>query len=210
MTVTKQKKMRGAIGEAKFYLNLQKAIEIARSFILPSPQDVLLEYVEQYWEKGAGEITPINIHNSACDACTILAQASVNNYGEIDTQLEGETLIAYGNLNADIDYVNKDPYETAGGYIKGIAVKGTPFKMYIGYSYTGFVLIIEAEVSILTDHYNSNFYGQSTGNGTKKYTIGERVETQNIAYGKTLGDFWNKYQFTQIDLTKIHNFILTR
>lgn len=198
-------------GETCFYLDLQKAIEIARSFTLPSPQDVLLEYIEQYWQ--SGKITPINVPESACNASTILAQASVNNYGKIDTKLEGENLIASGLTAIDIDYVNSDPYETAGGYIKGICPKGTPFKMYINYNYTGFVLIVKAEVSILTDHYNNNFYGLSTGNGTKQYKSGERLEIQQIAYGKTLGDFWGgKYSlsFTQMDLQKIHGFVLTQ
>lgn len=51
-------------GEPCFYLDLQKTIEIARSFILPSPEDVLLEYIEQYWQPGSGKITPINIPRS--------------------------------------------------------------------------------------------------------------------------------------------------
>jgi len=211
-TLTKRTRF-AEIGESCFYLDLQKAIEIARSFTLPSAQDVLLEYIEQYWTPGAGKITPISKHESACYASTILAQASVNNYGKIDTVLEGETLIACGLTDKDIDYVNSDAYETAGGYISGICPKGTPFKMYIGYSYTGFILIVKAEVSILTDHYNNNFYGLSTGNGTKQYKAGERLEMQQIAYGNTLGDFWggkHSLSFTQMDLQKIHNFILTQ
>ena len=211
MTLTKKRTGFAENGETNFYLDLQKAIEIARSFTLPTPEDVLLEYIEEYWK--SGKITPINIPESACNASTILAQASVNNYGKIDTKLEGENLIASGLTAIDIDYVNSDPYETAGGYIKGIAPKGTPFNMYISYDYTGFKLIVRAEVSILTDHYNNNFYGQSTGNGTKEYKTGERVEIQNIATGSTLGDFWggkHSLSFTQIDLNKIHNFVLTQ
>lgn len=211
-TITKRTRF-AENGETNFYLDLQKAIEIARSFILPSPEDVLLEYIEQYWQTGSGKITPINKHRSACDAASLLAQANNNNYGKIDTILDGETLIACGLTDKDIDYVNSDAYQTAGGYINGICPKGTPFKMYIGYSYTGFVLIVQAEVSILTDHYNNNFYGNSTGNGTKQYKPNERKEVQTIGTGNSLGCFWGgkcSLKFTQIDLNKIHSFVLTQ
>lgn len=131
----------------------------------------------------------------------------------MDTILEGETLIGCGLTDKDINYVNSDAYQTAGGYINGICSKGTPFKMYIGYSYTGFLLTAKAEVSILTDHYNNNFYGVSTGNGTKNYKLNERKEIHSIGFGNNLGCFWGSkcpLQFTKMDLNKIHSFVLTQ
>jgi len=195
----------------KFYLNLQKAIQIALSLTLPSPEDVLLFYLEDYYNQGDGQIVPINVHKSACDAADTIKYISYNYTTRLNGSIDEPSCMMTGTLAKDIDYVNSDPYPTAGGYKKGIARKGTPCKVFLSYSYVGFRFEIKCDVSIIVDHYNNNFYGVSTGNGTRKFNEGERMENQTVyAHSKLSHGLIDLIELDTVDCTKISDFIYSQ
>lgn len=72
---------------------------------------------------------------------------------------------------------DNDCYETAGGYRNYVALEGTTFGVYLNRDLS---FRCSLEMSCIEDHYNNNFYGVSTGNGTTAYEIGKRVETRSV------------------------------
>lgn len=72
---------------------------------------------------------------------------------------------------------DNDCYETAGGY-RGYKSAENPI-VYLKYAHNGIYLVFDS--SLMVDHYNNNFFGVSTGNGTTKYKEGENVITRSIA-----------------------------
>ncbi len=200
----------------KFYFDLQKCISIAREITLPSEKEVMLKYIEENYK--GGEIIPINVPRSAVDANTIIRKLEYN-YDErkenTTCQSDDEYLVAVGHLNEDVEWCNSDAFETAGGYRLGAAKRGAAVKVYVKYTYVGFSIRYVSEVNITKSHYNNNFYGSSTGNGTKTYEEGEVVETQEIAFEtgskSDYFDFMSKsMKLQKIDTEKIKNFVLTR
>jgi len=191
--------------ETTFFFDLQRMITLAHK-THASEQSLLLKYIERYYT--GGEICLVNEHRSALEAQTILAQLGYN-YKKIDTQLPDD-LVAQGYLLQDTAWENTDPYETAGGYIGGIALKGTPVKIFLTYSYTGFSLKANGDVNITRDHYNNNICGVSTGNDTETYEIGKRVETHTILHGNNFNCMWDKVHLTAMDHEKITDFIYSQ
>jgi hypothetical protein len=74
---------------------------------------------------------------------------------------------------------DRDCYETAGGY-RAYKSSDAPI-VYISTSHYGFVLHVES--SLVTDHYNNNVGGLSTGGGTTSYKEGEAVFKRTIGTG---------------------------
>lgn len=167
----------------KFYFDLQECVTLALSMTLPRPVDVMLRYIEQNYTPDKGEIVPIYKPQTACDIADTLSYMTYNFEGQFETdepfdremypkKMSG-TLIARGNLATDVDYVDSDPYETAGGFRRGIVRKGSLCDLYLSHDYHGIHLTVRANVSIIVDHYNNNFFGVSTGGGTREFTEGQ-------------------------------------
>lgn len=101
-----------------------------------------------------------------------------------------ETLVAVGVLDEDYEDCDPDPYETAGGYRTWKALKGTIVEYHLQ-SDLSIRLSFDSNCEI--DHYNTNFYGVSTGGGTTKYEVGERVEKRGITLGReAFSPIWKK------------------
>jgi hypothetical protein len=108
-------------------------------------------------------------------------------------QSEEENLIAVGKLVEDYNDGDPDPYETAGGYRSWKATAGTLVKYYLNKDLT---ITAKFESNCLVDHYNNNFFGNSTGGGTTKYKIGDRVEIRSFTGRRELFDKeWKKIDF---------------
>lgn len=107
--------------------------------------------------------------------------------GSVDS--EG-TLIAIGVLNEDYKDGDSDPYQTAGGYRAWIAKKGTEVRYYLNNDLS---IRLEFDSNCIVDHYNNNFAGVSTGGGTTRYELGERVEKRSVNLGREAFDkTWKK------------------
>lgn len=103
---------------------------------------------------------------------------------------DSKTLFAIGELLEDYDDSDKDPYETAGGYRGWKALKGTKVEYHLNPD-----LSVSAtfESNCLVDHYNNNFFGNSTGGGTTNYKIGERTGKRTALLGREFLDSgWKK------------------
>jgi len=116
-----------------------------------------------------------------------------------------ERLVAVGVLDEDYKDADPDPYETAGGYRSWVATKGTIVRYYLNADLT---FTAKFDSNCVVDHYNNNFFGVSTGNGTTKYELGERVETRSVTLGRVAFDKgWSKTEFKatpkKIDLPKL-------
>lgn len=196
----------------KFYFELQKAIEIAESMTLAQPMDVVLKYIEKYYNHGDGEIVPIYKPDAACDAASTFSYMNYNFVGSsLNKPVENDdnrNVVIRGTLKNDVKYSNPDPYETAGGYIGGVATKGTPCTVVLAYDYTGFGFAVFADTNILQDNYNNNFFGVSTGGGNKSYEMGKRIEEKRLKTFTHIGhDLWDMVEIEAIDCDKIEKFI---
>jgi len=96
----------------------------------------------------------------------------------ITCESEDSTLVAVGVLTEDYHSSDDDCYQTAGGYRAYLAKKGT-----VVYYHLDQYLNVYAKVqsSLMIDHYNNNFFGVSTGNGTTNYEEGQNVVTRTLA-----------------------------
>ena len=122
-----------------------------------------------------------------------------------------KNIFGIGILDEDYEDSDPDPYQTAGGYRNWIATKGTKvyYRLNINLSVTA-----SFDSNCLIDHYNNNFAGLSTGNGTTTYKIGERVEKRSATLGREFIDKeWSKTKFkatvTKIDFAKLNDLIIT-
>jgi hypothetical protein len=120
-----------------------------------------------------------------------------------------ETLVAIGIL--DEDYVNgdNDPYQTAGGYRGWRALVGTMVEYHIQ---SDLSILLKFDSNCEIDHYNNNICGVSTGGGTTKYEIGQRVEKRFVTLGREAFDkSWKsapiKATLKKIDPDKIKGLI---
>ena len=200
------------MNKKKFYFDLQKAIEIAESMTLARPVEVILKYIEKYYNSADGEIVPLYMPDSACAAASTLSYMNHNFVSSsLDKPVESDAnrnIVIRGTLKNDVKYENLDPYETAGGYIGGIATKGTPCSVVLAYDYTGFGFSVFADTNILQDNYNNNFFGVSTGAGNKSYEMGKRVETKVLKVFSYIGhSLWDMIEIEAIDCEKIEKFI---
>ena len=206
--------------QENFYFNLQSAIEIAREMTIPRAQDILLKYIERYYD--GGEITPINVHKSAKIGASLISYCEYNEGSKhnianqdgtfLPQKTQGDRLlVGKGILSEDTKWVDTDPYPKAGGYRGGVAEKGSECNVWLSYDYTGFKLEIEAPVNITKCHYDINFYGNSTGGCTKTYQKGQKVESHYIAAGETMhviADFLDEGR--SINFERIVNFVLVQ
>lgn len=199
-------------GEERFNFDLQEMIDLAMTKTIPRANEILLEYIETNYT-GQGRLIPINKHENAVGGANILRQ--LPQYEGIDTRLPDTTgtrvLVAKAVTKKELPWKDSDPYETAGGYIKGVCEVGTELDIYLEYNYSnGFVFRAEGEVSILEDHYNNNFFGNSTGNGTKTYDRGERKRRKTITgWNNDFVSLTGKLKFTQVDIQRITSFVRT-
>ena len=116
-----------------------------------------------------------------------------------------EHLIGVGVLDADYADGDPDPYTTARGYRSWIAPKGTEVKYYLNANLS---IRLEFDSNCVVDHYNNNFFGVSTGNGTTKYELGERVEKRSVTLRREAFDKdWKKAKIDakvrKVDLAKL-------
>lgn len=123
----------------------------------------------------------------------------------IKCQSEVETLIGVGRLLEDYKDGDSDCYETAGGYRGWRALKGTRVEYHLNKDLT---IRLEFESNCEVDHYNNNFFGKSTGNGTTEYKVGERVEKRSVTLGREAIDrTWKnveiKAEIKKIDYDKM-------
>lgn len=109
-----------------------------------------------------------------------------------------ENLIAVGVLDADFSDGDNDPYETAGGYRSWIAPAGTVVKYYLN---TDLSISLVFDSNCVVDHYNNNFGGVSTGNGTTNYKLGDRVEKRSVTLGREA--FYKEWKKAKIDATAV-------
>jgi hypothetical protein len=119
------------------------------------------------------------------------------------------TLIAIGKLDEDFCDTDPDCYETAGGYRAWKALAGTSVKYYLNKDLT---VTAKFESNCEVDHYNNNFFGVSTGGGTKNYKIGDRVEIRSVNLGREFLDKnWKNTEFKatvkKIDTGKVNGLI---
>jgi len=122
------------------------------------------------------------------EMATFFKNLAPKNFGDgaVDARAESEEhLIGVGVLNADYADGDADPYETAGGYRSWIAPKGTVVKYYLNANLS---IRAEFDSNCVTDHYNNNFFGVSTGGGTTEYKLGERVEKRSVTLGREAFD----------------------
>ena len=88
--------------------------------------------------------------------------------------------VGSGVLQSDYEDGDSDCYQTAGGYRNFVAKEGTSVDITLNYDLT---FRCSFDSNCTEDHYNNNFYGMSTGNGTTKYQLGERVERRVVTMG---------------------------
>jgi hypothetical protein len=100
-----------------------------------------------------------------------------------------DNIIGYVELTEDYVDGDKDPYETAGGYRSWKALKGTIASIHLNKDLSS---TLKFDSNCTIDHYNNNFAGVSTGGGTTKYEIGERVEKRSVQVD-TKGLFWENW-----------------
>lgn len=93
-----------------------------------------------------------------------------------------DDFIASATTLKDINLSDNDCYETAGGYRHYLLKKGE--KVYFKLDKTTAELIAVYNVSLITDHYNNNLFGVSTGNGTSQYEYGQNKKVKQV-YLKT-------------------------
>jgi len=110
-----------------------------------------------------------------------------------------DNIIGYVELTEDFVDGDKDPYETAGGYRSWKALKGSVGSIHLNKNLSAY---IEFESNCMIDHYNNNFAGVSTGGGTTKYKIGERVEKRFLKVD-TKGVFWENWTKMPIETKAI-------
>lgn len=115
--------------------------------------------------------------------------------------------IASGIITKDIYLSDNDCYQTAGGYRNYLLKKGEVVNFKLN-TFTGELEVVY-DCYLMTDHYNNNVAGVSTGNGTTNYKYGD-IKAQKIVNLKT-------HKFTdlvdiedlQIDLNKGKELIKT-
>jgi len=169
--------------------------------------DAMDYIIQNFHETDSGRITTGMLYKAieevahTYDMARFISHLSPNNFGEraVDAKAESEeNLIAIGVLNADYKDGDADPYETAGGYRSWIATKGTVVKYYLNADLS---IRLVFDSNCVVDHYNNNFFGVSTGNGTTKYELGERVEKRSVTLGREAFDKgWKK---AKIDATAL-------
>ena len=109
------------------------------------------------------------VDESDSDRCTSYYPKDSN-----DNQLDH--YIGKGVLLEDYCDSDNDPYETAGGFRNWKALKGIEVKYYLNSDLT---INVRFDSNCLIDHYNNNIAGLSTGGGTTRYKIGDRVERRS-------------------------------
>lgn len=97
-------------------------------------------------------------------------------YQEVTCSHEDKDVFGVAVGSEVIHTSDNDCYETAGGY-RTYESDEKPI-VYLAVSHYGIVLKVQS--SLMVDHYNNNFFGNSTGNGTSKYEKGKNLCTRTI------------------------------
>lgn len=118
-----------------------------------------------------------------------------------DVEIEEEDVIGYATLSGDFNSADNDPYETAGGYRKYVANPGTKVIFKLDDANKIYAVVPS---SLVVDHYNNNFFGKSTGNGTKTYNVGEYIENRTVMIGYDIKQLSDKLTVENVmfDFTK--------
>lgn len=164
---------------------------------ITDPLDIVDTMISEYYQEYTSLIssnkwmltsrTKINTKNMLSVACDIIKFMSSESYFKNKRKypnqiIDGEdNVIAKAKLTKEYYTMDRDCYETAGGYRKYVADINTDITIELT-SYNNMVLNIPS--SLIEDHYNSNFFGVSTGNGTKKYNRGVNVYTRKVTIDK--------------------------
>ncbi len=172
--------------------------------------------IDKYHEINSGRITTSMMFKAIEKVAKIYEMAKLferlevrqdGSFKNITCTSEEKTLFAVGVLDEDYKDGDPDPYETAGGYRSWIAKAGTPVFYYMNAD-----LSVRAvfDSNCVIDHYNNNFFGVSTGNGTTNYQIGERIEKRSVRLERVFIDpTWTKTDFKatvkKIDIKKAQN-----
>ena len=101
----------------------------------------------------------------------------------IDSSFYWSEQVASAVLQSDYEDGDSDCYQTAGGYRHFKALEGTDVVITLNHDLT---FRCSFDSNCVTDHYNNNFGGVSTGGGTTKYNLGERVEKRGVTMGREL------------------------
>ena len=106
---------------------------------------------------------------------------------------ENESVFAVALGSEIIHTIDKDCYETAGGY-RSYESNDKPI-VYLSVGHYGISLIVESWLTV--DHYNNNICGVSTGNGTRTYDkSGKSVNRIINTMSYDLGEVLEKYNLT--------------
>jgi hypothetical protein len=103
----------------------------------------------------------------------------------LETDNGDERFIGVATLEEDYEDGDSDCYETAGGYRCFVATQGTDVELRLNKDLT---VRCSFDSHCTIDHYNNNFGGVSTGNGTRKYELGQRVEKRGVTMGREFID----------------------
>jgi hypothetical protein len=108
----------------------------------------------------------------------------------LNTKHADDQFIGTGKLTADYEDGDADCYETAGGYRHFKALEGTTVTYRMNHDLT---FRCSFDSNCVTDHYNNNIGGVSTGNGTTTYEVGKRVEKRGVTMGReAFNKSWKK------------------
>lgn len=92
--------------------------------------------------------------------------------------ITNDNLIGFGTLMNDLNHSLTDTCLTPGAYEKYIAIEKSKIHFHI----VRFSIIGNIEFSLIEEHYNNNICGVPTGNGTRKYEIGEIKKVLSLQY----------------------------
>ena len=114
-------------------------------------------------------------------------------YQEVTCSHEDKDVFAVAVGSEVIHTSDNDCYETAGGY-RTYESDEKPI-VYLAVTHYGIVLKVQS--SLMVDHYNNNFFGNSTGNGTSKYEKGKNLCTRTIVtHSYDVAEVCAKYNLT--------------
>jgi len=97
-------------------------------------------------------------------------------YKEVTCSHEDKEVFAVAIGSEIIHTRDNDCYQTAGGY-RTYESDENPI-VYLAVTHYGIVLKVQS--SLMVDHYNNNFFGNSTGNGTTTYEKGKNLCMRTI------------------------------
>lgn len=167
-----------------FFIDYHTALDLALEIRPFQVKDLVYAYLERHYTGGKINDSGANIAFTGYSLLKTLDYLETNDIEDvIDLPNAGNAervLIGYGEVTKETQWRHSDPYETAGGYQQGVIDEGEEVDIYLKKDYRGFVVEYQTTGSLLTDHYNNNFFGASTGGGTETYKRGEKRRRVNL------------------------------